>query len=75
MPAPDALSAPPEPAAVNLGPSQDPATACAACANFMPDGMCAALQIPVEPSMVCDLFTQAEAPPQVDMMTKLFGAG
>lgn len=60
-------------------PSTDPTQSCAACQHMGPDGMCAELQILVEPEMVCDLFM-----PKGDTMSmngrvaledKMFGGG
>lgn len=63
----------PSPEQAQLRPAEDPAVSCVSCANFMPDQTCAVLGVPVEPQLVCDLFTPAEAAASPDLMSTLFG--
>lgn len=51
------------PEEVNLRGAVDPTQSCGACGNYQ-NGLCAVLEAPTEPQMVCDAFAPvgAEAP-------------
>lgn len=46
----------PTPEELNYRAATNPQQSCATCGSMMPDGTCAVLKMPVEPTMFCDAY-------------------